>query len=515
MPADAAGEHTATGTGIRRHRDSIPPLVTRLWIALSITTLKPKNPILPPALTAVLRVAIPLMVSTGLFSVTLFVDRTFLLWYDGTQMGASMAAGNVFWVSICIPVGITSMTGAIVSQYIGAGQPERVGRFLWQSVWMAIAFTPLMATVAYLGDDLFRWTGQDPSLWESETTYLRILLIGGVGSVLESGLSGFFSGTHRTATILWVSVVAAIINIVLDAFLIFGSSTLGLGDWLPAGGIAGAAVASVLSFCFKGFAYATILLSDRRIAQKYQTRIAPVFDPVMFRKLLFFGFPTGLMYTTEAGAFTIIVLQIGTLGDIPLRATTMAINFNMIAFIPLVGVSIAASVLIGQALTGGDRAATGMLADDEPSPHDVMSIARAAIFVAMTYSVAWAAVYWFFPSVLIDGYGVGDQADSAAAAKIAKGLLGYVALYIVADGFQLVTAGILRGAGDTWYVWAAGVTAATVAIWTGFYFEPPADGSGGDPLRWWWRVILGWIWLMASLMTIRFASGRWRTMRMV
>lgn len=471
--------------------------------------------ILNPSLAAVLRVAIPLMVSTGLFSVTLFVDRTFLLWYDGTQMGASMAAGNVFWVSICIPVGITSMTGAIVSQYIGAGQPERVGRFLWQSVWMAVAFTPMMATVAYLGDDLFRWTGQDPSLWTAETTYLRILLLGGVGSVLESGLSGFFSGTHRTATILWVSVIAAIINIVLDAFFIFGSATLGLGDWLPAGGIAGAAIASVLSFCFKGLAYAWLLLSNDEIASKYQTRIAPVFDGQMFRKLLFFGFPTGLMYTTEAGAFTIIVLQIGTLGDIPLRATTMAINFNMVAFIPLVGVSVAASVLIGQALTGGDRAAAGSLRDDEASPHDVMSIARAAIFVALIYSGTWATIYWLLPSMLIDGYGVGGQSDSAMAAEIAKGLLGYVALYIVADGLQLVMAGILRGAGDTWFVWAAGVTASTVAVITGLFFEPPADGSAGDPLLWWWRVILGWIWLMAILMAIRFVSGRWRTMRMV
>ena len=499
-----------------------------------------------PTLLAVLRIAVPLMVSTGLFSLTLFVDRTLLLWQDGTQMGAAMAAGNVFWVSICIPVGITSMTGAIVSQYIGADQPQLVGRFLWQTVWMAIAFVPMMAAVAYLGEDLFRWTGQDESLWADETLYLRIMMLGGVGSVLESGWSGFFSGTHRTAAILWISVAAAVINVVLDLLLIFGTESLALPSGLAAleiapHGIAGAAVASVLSFCFKAAAYAAILLLDNGIADQYQTRIRPVFDAAMFRKLLFFGFPTGLMYTTEASAFTIIVLQIGTLGDVPLRATTMAINFNMIAFIPLVGVSIAASVLVGQALTSGDRLADWTVdkppggnggVEDEP-PHDVTAVARSAIGVALVYSLSWAIVYACFPSWLIDGYGVGEtgpggDADSVAAAAIAKTLLGFVALYIVADGLQLVMAGILRGAGDTWFVWAAGIVAAATAITVGVMFEPNATAASVqsfddvgkdnfmlDPLMWWWYVILGWIWLMTILMGARYASGRWRAMRMV
>ncbi|MCH1438897.1 MAG: hypothetical protein L7W43_04550, partial [Rubripirellula sp.] len=43
------------------------------------------------------RVALPLMVSAGTFSLVLFADRTLLLWYDGESMSASMAGGNFFW----------------------------------------------------------------------------------------------------------------------------------------------------------------------------------------------------------------------------------------------------------------------------------------------------------------------------------------------------------------------------------------------------------------------------------
>ena len=57
-------------------------------------------------------------------------------------------------------------------------------------------------------------------------------------------------------------------------------------------------------------------------------------------------------------------LRIGSIGDVPLRATTMAINFNMVAFIPLVGVSIAASVLVGRHLleSGPQRAVKSVYA---------------------------------------------------------------------------------------------------------------------------------------------------------
>ncbi|MEL7267767.1 MAG: hypothetical protein AAFP69_23565, partial [Planctomycetota bacterium] len=72
------------------------------------------------SLRQVLHVALPLMVSTGTFSIVLFIDRTLLLGYgDGTAMTASMAAGNLFWTLLCIPIGIMSMSGAFVAQFIG------------------------------------------------------------------------------------------------------------------------------------------------------------------------------------------------------------------------------------------------------------------------------------------------------------------------------------------------------------------------------------------------------------
>ncbi len=103
------------------------------------------------AIRHVLQIAVPLMISTGTASIVLFADRTLLLYYgDGSHMSAAMAGGNMYWTLVCFPIGIASMTGAIVAQYIGSGRPKEVGRFLWQSAWLAALAIPFFAFIAWI-----------------------------------------------------------------------------------------------------------------------------------------------------------------------------------------------------------------------------------------------------------------------------------------------------------------------------------------------------------------------------
>ena len=443
------------------------------------------------ALRDVLRVALPLMVSAGTFSLVLFADRTLLLWFDGESMSASMAGGNLFWVTVCLPVGIVSMTGAIISQCVGADEKHKVGRCLWQSVWLSIAFAPAFAMFAANATWLFQVTGQPTNLIPLEATYFRLLMLGAVGLVLESALSGFFSGIERTRVIMWVSLGSGLLNLVLDVILIFGFGPI------PALGIHGAAIGTVLAFWFKAVCYAGLLYRHQD-ESTYRIRAGFGVDVSMLKNLLFFGFPTGLMYLTESGGFAVIVLRIGSLGDTSLRATTMAINFNMIAFIPLVGVSIAASVLVGRHLL-------------QSGPQYAARRVYAALAIGATYSLVWIIAYLAIPDVMMSLYQWGENGqESQQAITIARGLLKFVAIYLAFDAAQLILAGALRGAGDTWFVLGSGLFASGTALTIGFTWEP-AEGR----LFWWWWMLTFWICLLAMMMLARFLQGRWKRMRMV
>ncbi len=443
------------------------------------------------AIREVLRVAIPLMISAGTFSLVLFVDRTLLLWHDGQSMAASMAAGNIFWVSACLPVGIASMTGAIIGQHIGAGEDHKVGRVLWQSVFMALMFVPLYVALAIGAESLFVAMGQPSELVPLEATYLRFLMLAAIGVVLETALSGFFSGTERTRVVMWVSIASSTLNFVLDLILIFGFGPV------PSLGIAGAAIATAISLWFKAGCFAWLILRPR-YEPTYAIRAGAGIDWPVLRNPHYFGLPTGLMYVAESSGFAAIILRIGRLGDVPLRATTMAINFNMIAFIPLIGVSIAASVLTGKhLLESGSRRAS--------------RCAWAALAVGIAYASVWVVAYFVFPDQLIGFYARDtDQANTIDAIRIAKSLLPFVSLFLLLDTVQIVLAGALRGAGDTWFVLLSGAVASASAIAVGIWLEP-VEGA----LQWWWWTIAGWIGLLAVAMTARFWQGSWKKMRMV
>ncbi|QDS93550.1 Multidrug resistance protein MdtK [Roseimaritima multifibrata] len=445
----------------------------------------------PAGVYQVLRLALPLIISTGTLSLVLFIDRTLLLRYEGAAMSAAMAAGNLYWTLVCLPFGLVSMTGAFVAQYVGSNQRHQVGKLLWQSIWFALATVPLFIALAIFTPWFFEVTGQPPELLRLETIYMRILLIGAVGSVIEMALSGFFSGIEKTQTVMWVSILSAILNIVLDVVLIFGWGPV------PEMGIVGAGIASAISFWFKAILFAGLIWfqADDKI---YAFRSGCVLDLPRLGRLLYYGLPAGLQFVVEGGGFTLIVLKIGALGDISLRATTMAVNFNMIAFIPLIGLSVATSVLVGRHLT-------------ESGPALAQRAVASALSIAVLYSATWASCYLLFPDQLLLLYRLLEMdSDSEAAIKLARGLLGFVAMYVLFDAIQLILAGALRGAGDTWFVLVGTGICSLSAILLGSYFQPESG-----LLNWWWWVITGWVWMLAMVMILRFLQGRWRSMDMV
>ena len=72
--------------------------------------------------------------------------------------------------------------------------------------------------------------------------------------------------------------------------------------------------------------------------------------------------PTGLQYSLEVGAFAVFMVIVGRIGTLELAASGIAFNLNMIVFMPMVGLAIAVSSLVGPLPRGrpaGGRGAGG------------------------------------------------------------------------------------------------------------------------------------------------------------
>src|SRR5690606_19219501 len=138
--------------------------------------------------------------------------------------------------------------------------------------------------------------------------------------------------------------------------------------------------------------------------------------------------------------FHVFVQLVGQLGEAATGATTLTVRLNMVAFLPMLGIGQAVSILVGQRL-GADQ------------PHLADRSAYTGLGRVCGYMAMVDAVYLLFPQLLVALFeGNRDPEAFAEVARIVPSLLACVAVYSLADGVNVTFAFALRGAGDTRFV---------------------------------------------------------------
>ncbi len=193
----------------------------------------------------VLALAWTLMLSTGLFSLTLFVDRMMLYWYSNEAASAAMAAGTVFWVVTCVPLGTIGYTSTFVSQYFGVHREDRALHVVAQGLLLSLLIVPLLILITLNIGFLFRVFGHEVALIDMEVEYFQWLAASGFAMGASAAMTGLFAGMGKTRILLFSDAIATLVNVVLDALLIFGFTIF------PRMGVAGAALASTISMFVK------------------------------------------------------------------------------------------------------------------------------------------------------------------------------------------------------------------------------------------------------------------------
>ena len=437
--------------------------------------------------------ALPLMMSAGFMSLTLFTDRTLLYWQSETAASAAMGAGALYWTIGCLPMGLLGYLSTFVSQYRGSGQPHRVGVAYQHASAIAWMFVPVYIFLILIAPWFFISAGHAPELVELESNYLRVVLVGGISVLFYSVQSGLLTGQGRTGIVLAVDALATVVNLVLSILLIFG-----LGP-IPALGVIGAAAGTSVSFWMKLPIMNWVIRRDHRMRATYAIGMSKPWERDMFRRLVVFGTPAGLQMLAEAGCFSIIMLQVGGLGQLPMAATTLALGLNVLAFVPMIGLGIGVGVLVGQHVTEGR-----------------IDLARRTVWCALTLSMIYTSFFavtlGLFPQTMASLYALGTPTERFSIMEpMLVPLLQVIAFYCVLDGIQIVFVGAIKGAGDTWFVLLATFFVSGGSVILGLILQAYLGGS----LMLWWYVIAGWVTAMALAFWLRYVQGVWETKRVI
>ena len=440
----------------------------------------------------VMALALPLVVSTMSWTVMNFVDRMFLLWHSQEEMAAAAPAGFLLFTFMCFPLGVAAYANTFVAQYEGAGTRRRIGLVVWQAVWVALLATPLFVGSVPLARAVYQYAGHPETVQAYEVSYYRILSMAAGAALCSAALSSFFTGRGKTRIVMIVDVVAMLMNIVLNYAMVFGH--FGFSEM----GIVGAAWATVLSTWTKAFLFFWLVLR-RRYESEFGIRSQIRVDWRLLGRLFYFGAPEGLRMLVEMSAVTGFLLLLGGLGEAALAATTLAFNINSVGFIPLVGMGIAVSTMVGQQL-GRNR------------PELASRATWTAFLVSLAYTTFMAVLYLGFPGLLLAAHAHGvSQQSFEELQRTTTMLLRYVAAYCMMDTVYIIFLSAIKGAGDTRFVLVATIILAplpTFGTWAGLRFFGWGLGEC-------WALLTCWITLNGVLYGGRYWQGKWRSMRVI
>lgn len=434
-----------------------------------------------------LRLALPVVVvQVGLMAMGA-VD-SIMVGHVSAAALASVAIGNLYFFGLAVfGMGVLMALDPVVSQAVGAGDEAAVGRALQRGLLLAAGLSIPTSLLLLTARPFLTWIGEPAAVIPDAAIFARIMIPGVLPFFAFVVFRQTLQALGRMRPIVLAIVLSNGLNALLDWVLIFGH----LGA--PPMGVPGSAWATTTS----RWAMAALLLG--LAWPELGHRLHPVrreageWRPLS--RMLLLGVPIGLQYALEWGVFGTVLLLMGRIGTVAVAAHQIALNVASLTFMVPLGISAAATVLVGHAVGRGDGAGA-------------RRSAGAALATGVAFMAAMALVFLLMPGAIARVY-----SEDVAVIALAATLLPIAGAFQIFDGIQVVSIGILRGLADTRAPFVIAVLGFwllgfPVSLWLGF--RTPLGPAGL-----WWGLVVGLAAVALLLLVRTRARFRRRISRVV
>ena len=415
----------------------------------------------------ILLLAIPSLGALVAEPLFLLTDSAFIARVSTTSLAGLGLASTVLTTIVGLAIFLAYSTTAAVARSFGAGRTrEAISRGI-DACWLALAVGALSTVLLLVaGRTLLAAFGPSPEVLAEAMIYLRLSALGLPAMLAVQAATGLVRGLQDAKLPLVVAVGGALVNIPLNAVLIFGLDL----------GIAGSAIGTVIS----QWGMATVLLG----VIVHRARREGIALTPHLTNLVSVGRDAVPMFVRTLGLRVVVIA--GTvvatrLGDVQLAAHQLAMTVFTALSLTLDSLAIA-----GQALTGRHLGAS--------DPDTVHAVTRRL----MTWGVGGGAVVSVL--LLAASYVVPElfTPDVAVQENLRAALWVLVATQPIA-GYVFVLDGVLMGAGDAPYLAKVGILIAVAIL------------PGAVLVAWWapagpWGLAMLWLACNFLFMVLRAIS---------
>ena len=368
-----------------------------------------------------LSLSFPIMISQlGHITVGVF-DSLMIGKVSVSQLAAVSLATSIFSFILLFCIGLSyGITPLISSSDKGK---KYVSSILYNGMLVNVISSILLVYFVILTKHLLSYLGQDQEVLFHTYSYLDIICISLIPLILFQTFKQFIEGLGFTKPSMYISVISNVINIVLNAVLIFGLFGF------PRLEIIGAAYATLISRVIMFLLILIYCLNDRRFS-KYILKRKFLVNLNHIKNIFRIGFASGLQYIFEVGAFSVATVMTGSIGAIHLAAHQIALNLASISYMIASGIGSASMISLSYY-------------DGKRNFEDMRRSGFASFLLVFILMIVSALVFIIFRNYLPVLY-----VDDSSVINIASTLLIIAGLFQISDGIQAVGLGILRGIRD-------------------------------------------------------------------
>lgn len=337
---------------------------------------------------------------------------------------AAVALGNFYFFNVSVfGIGLLFAIDPVVSQAFGAGDYTAAARGVQRGLLLAVAVTVVVTLALMPGEWVLGVLQQPADVVRETAVYTRRRALGALPFFIFAVFRQTLQAMGPVRPVIIAALVANLVNAAANWLLIFGN----LG--FPQLGVAGSGYATAIStwlMMLLVLPLAWPLLRDMlRPWHPESHRWGPLW------RMMRIGIPIGIQWFFESFAFGLTALFMGWMGTASLAGHEIALNMAAMTFMVPLGISGAASAVVGRAIGRGDL----------PSAR---RDAAAAIVCGVGFMCISAVIFMAFPHQLATLY-----THEVATVTVAVALIPLAGWFQVFDGLQAVTSGVLRGTGDT------------------------------------------------------------------
>lgn len=380
-----------------------------------------------------LKLSFPIIL--GLLGHTLvgMIDNIMVGKLDPTNLAAVSLGNSFIFIAMSIGIGFSAAITPVVAEAHSKKHDKDLMKSFVNGFILCLFLGCFLYGAILLFKPLLNVLDQPQNVVELAIPYLDIVALSLIPLLMFQALKQFSDGLSLTANSMYATILANVVNVIINYVLIFGEFGF------PQMGIIGAAIGTLVSRIIM-FIFLFFLLYKRDVIRKYISYIFKfIIDTEMIKKIISLGFPTSLQMLFEVGIFTAAIWLSGLLGEITQAANQIVLNISSMTFMIASGLSVSAAIRAGNQKGLNNY-------------NELKRISLSILLLGIIFAMVFSLLIFFFRSALPYIYiDISDSLNYDKNLEIvskAATLFIVVSLFQLFDSAQVIILGTLRGMQD-------------------------------------------------------------------